>query len=197
MPEKYKILRSETLQTPVAYYRRDIEEARVVTPDSPALDVMTDLRYVRAVTIPPSTVIDQALQRMIHAEVRMLLVVDAEHCVVGIITARDILSEKPVHYSSQHRVPREEILVEHIMTPRDQIQVLHLEAVMQANVGDIILTLREVCRQHALVMDKDRHGRPLIRGIFSTTQIGRQLGVEIQPTGRVQSFAELEALLNQ
>jgi hypothetical protein len=43
--------------------------------------------------------------------------------------------------------------------------------------------------------DATLSGAEIVRGIFSTTQIGKQLGMEIQPTGRAQNFAELEALL--
>ncbi|WP_028989180.1 CBS domain-containing protein [Thermithiobacillus tepidarius DSM 3134] len=197
MAERYKVLRSGTLDKGISFYRFSQELPKIVTPDSPAIDVMTDLKRVTAVTIAPDVPIDAALQKMIHAEVRMLLVTDQKHEVVGLITARDLMGEKPVHFASQERLPRERILVEHIMTPQPDIQVLHMEDVLHSRVGDIIMTLREAGRQHALVVEPDGLDKSqVIRGIFSTTQIGRQLGMEIQPTGIVQNFAQLEAVLN-
>jgi hypothetical protein len=43
------------------------------------------------------------------------------------------------------------------------------------------------------VVDTDPHtGEPAVRGIFSLAQIGRQLGLEISPTQRATTFADLE-----
>ncbi|MEK8088306.1 CBS domain-containing protein [Thermithiobacillus plumbiphilus] len=197
MPGNYRVLQAGQLDKGISFYRYSLDLPKKVTADSPAVDVMTDLKRVTAVTVTPDTAIDQALQKMIHAEVRMLLVADWHLEVVGVITARDILGEKPVHFSSSERLPRDQILVEHIMTPQDEIQVLQMEDVLHARVGDVIQTLREAGRQHALVVEPDGPGKnQIIRGIFSTTQIGRQLGIEIEPSGAKQSFSELEAALN-
>lgn len=192
----YRALPSYTLRPNTSFYRYGQGLPKRVTPDSGALDVMTDLKRVKAVTITPDATLDNALQKMIHAEVRLLLVTDAQGTVLGLVTARDVRGEKPVNYLARTRSAREEIRVEHIMTPNEKIQVLHIDDVTRASVGDIILTLKEAGRQHALVLEKSASGEgDIIRGIFSITQIGKQLGVDIQPSGRVQSFAELEAVL--
>ena len=49
-----------------------------------------------------------------------------------------------------------------------------------ARVGDIVGTLKRMGRQHALVVDRDPVGEQTIRGVLSTTQIGRQLGKPIE-----------------
>ena len=41
------------------------------------------------------------------------------------------------------------------MTSRDQLEVLRIEDVRKAKVGDIIATLKNVERQHVLAMDID------------------------------------------
>lgn len=192
----YKALVPHILSSDTSFhqYRQGLPDK--VTCDSPAPEVMTDLTRVKAVTITSGVPIDAALQKMIHAEVRLLLVVDARNTLLGLITARDIMGEKPVSLIAKTRMAREEILVEHIMTPKEKIQVLPLEDVAKARVGDLILTLKEAGSQHTLVVEKHGPGKDeFVRGIFSTTQIGKQLGVDIQPTGKVQSFAELEAVL--
>jgi CBS domain containing-hemolysin-like protein len=166
--------------------------ARVEITD-PALAVMTDLRRVPAVTIPADSAIDVAMQRMMHAGVRLLLVLGEYAAVVGLVTARDIMGEKPVRIAAANRIPRDAVKVGEIMVPEGQIEVLDLAEVGRSAVGDVVLTLREAGRQHALVMEAG--DPPQIRGIFSISQIGRQLGVKIQSTAVVQSFAELEHLL--
>lgn len=199
MPKPYHALSSYILQLGTSFYSYHQGLPEIIRLDNSALDAMTDLRRVRAVTVAPGVPIDTALQKMIYAEVRLLLVTDAHDIILGLITARDIMEEKPVNYAAKVRVSHDAILVEHIMTPADQIQVLQMADVLRASVGDIVLTLKNANRQHALVVepteDAALSGAEIVRGIFSTTQIGKQLGMEIQPTGRVQNFAELEALL--
>lgn len=68
-----------------------------------------------------------------------------------------------------------------------------MKEVLSARVGDIIATLRQVNRQHALVIDSDSGvGQQAVRGIFSLSQIGLQLGLDIDPTRQPTTYAELE-----
>ena len=189
----FKILTRQPLpvNTPI---RRPITP-EVVHASEPALSVMTDLNFTQAYTTTVNIAINEALEKMIHCGVRMLLVVDPNSNVVGLITARDIMGDKPVSFSSKEKIPRARICVGDIMTARAHIQVLPMKEVERATIGDIVVTLREAGHQHALVAEQDPDGKTMIRGIFSTTHIGYKLGVDIQPTGAVQSFAELEAVL--
>ena len=67
---------------------------------------------------------------------------------------------------------------------------------LRVEVGHIIATLSEANRQHALVVDRDRLTREdYVRGIFSATQIGRQLGRSIATFDVAHTFAEIEAEL--
>ncbi|AEK58813.1 MULTISPECIES: CBS domain-containing protein [Acidithiobacillus] len=163
--------------------------------DDNALKVMTDLRRVPAATTHPEVSIDAAMQKMIHVGVRLLFVLDDFGVVVGIITARDILGEKPVQIAAEKQIPRDQVLVEDIMIRRGRIEVLPYAEVARSTVGDIVVTLKEVGRQHALV--EAEGSVPEICGIFSISQIGRQLGVKIETTGTAQTFAELEKFLTQ
>ncbi len=196
MATSYSRLQSVSLSPDTPVYRFNQGLPVVTKMKEPAVNVMTDLKRVEAVTVDPNVLIDEALQKMIHTGVRLLIVSDHKDHLKGVITARDIMGEKPVNYIAKERVARNEIIVAHIMTPENEIEVLSMDAVKKSRVGDIVETLRHTQRQHALVLDNDDYGRPVIRGIFSITQIGRQLGVDIPPTGLVQSFVELKVLLN-
>jgi hypothetical protein len=81
------------------------------------------------------------------------------------------------------------------MTPRERLQVLAMEQVRAAKVGHIVATLKQAGRQHAMVLDCDDKGRQRVRGIFSSTQIARQLGVAIQTSAVAQTFSEIKATL--
>jgi len=165
-----------------------------VSIEDAAQSVMTDLSRVSAVVIRPRDSIDEALARMKQRAVRSLLVIDAERRVVGVVTAHDLLGEKPMRFVEAHGVRHQDLLVQDVMTPHQRLEAIALEDVRGAKVGHVVATLRHSGRQHALVTDPD--GR--IRGIFSVTQIARQLGVDqqaVNPTEILQTFAEIEALL--
>jgi hypothetical protein len=70
-----------------------------------------------------------------------------------------------------------------------------MDDVRLAKVGHIVATLKAAGRQHAMVVDHDEQGRQKVRGIFSASQIARQLGVVIQTTEIARTFAEVEAML--
>ncbi|MHB8210240.1 MAG: CBS domain-containing protein [Acidithiobacillus sp.] len=165
-----------------------------VTPSDMAIKSMTDLSRVPAATTKPETTIDQAMQRMIHVGVRMLFVLDDFGTLIGLATARDIMGEKPVKLAAENHVARDSIKVQDVMVPLGQIDVLDFAEVARSTVGDVVLTLRKAGRQHALVREETPRGEE-IRGVFSISQIARQLGVSIQTNDVVQSFAGLEQLI--
>jgi CBS-domain-containing membrane protein len=195
MTQPYQPLAHGTL-APMARYCRPAAPTQKVTMESPAMSVMTDLERVLAVTIGPGATVEAANQRMIDAAVRLLLVVDGERRIVGLITATDVLGEKPMKHQQRTGSTYSEVLVQDIMTPQVQLDVLHLRDVFRARVGDIVATLERFGRQHALVVQRDGESdAQRVRGIFSATQIGRQLGMNVIPGEIASTFAELEAVL--
>ena len=165
--------------------------------DSPATDAMTDLTRLAAVIVLAGDTVDEAHRRMVQRGVRLLLVVDQDRKVMGVITANDVSGEKPVQIAVQQGIHRDEVLVRNIMTPSANLQVLHMEQVRAAKVGHIVATLKQAGRQHTLVVDRGEKGELRLRGIFSTTQIVRQLGMIIQTGGVASTFAEIEARLTR
>jgi CBS domain-containing protein len=169
---------------------------RMVRADSPAIAVMTDLTQVSAATIVPEATLTDATRLMIARGVRLLLVVDRYQVIQGVITARDTMGERPITLLRERGGRHRELHVADLMTPREAIEVLDLADVLRADVGHIVATLKDCARQHAIVIERDRMtGDDYVRGIFSATQIGRQLGVAIPIFEVAHSFAEIEAAL--
>lgn len=162
---------------------------------SPAAEVMTDLKLVAAATVDADTQIDSANQLMIARGVRSLIVIDARNEVVGLVTARDIHGERPLRAAQARGLRHGELRVGDVMTPAAEIEVLEAADVLRADVGNILETLKRSGRQHALVVDRDAAGRQKVRGIFSLSQIARQLGVAIHQTEVARTFAEIESAL--
>lgn len=172
------------------------EEGHSVTLDSAALLVMTDLKRVTAATVSPNATMEQAHAFMMQRGVRMLLAVDQEDgSLAGIVTATDVLGEKPMGLVRDRGVRHSEILVSDIMTPAERLEAFDMHTVRSARVGQVVASLQEARRHHALVVQRAHDGLTEVRGLFSLTQIARQLGTPLQLPDRAGSFAELEAAL--
>jgi CBS domain-containing protein len=166
-----------------------------VTLADAALQVFTDFQQVTAIIILSGDTVDEAHRRMIQRGVRLLLVVDQDRKVLGVITATDILGEKPMQVIGQRGITRDELLVRDIMTPQERLEVLNLADVRAAKVGHVVATLRKSGRQHAIVVETGEKGSQMVRGVFSATQVARQLGVTIQTDQIAQTFFEIESML--
>jgi CBS domain-containing protein len=188
----YSPLPQTRLAADAGFHSQDPTTSIRVRADSPAVEVMTDLRRVSAATISVDTPINQANQAMMHRGVRSLIVTDGQR-VLGIVTATDVLGEKPMQVVLHRGIRHAEIVVRDIMTPADRLDVIELDDVLHAEVGHVVASLKQSGRQHALVVDSDDAGRQMIRGIFSATQIARQLGIVLHTPEVARTFAEIGA----
>jgi len=168
----------------------------LVRADSPAMCVMTDFKQVSVATIAPEATLAQANQTMISRGVRLLLVIDRNDDVLGLITSRDTSGEKPIQMVQRTGTKFNDLLVGDLMCPRELIDLIDTRDVLAAKVGDIVATLKALKRQHAMVGERDPvTGQARIRGVFSATQIGRQLGAAIQTFNVESTFSEIESYL--
>ncbi len=162
--------------------------------DSPAHDLMTDFMVVPPATIEAAATIHEANQFMIRRSVRSLLVTDPGRRLVGIITAKDVLGERPVTVALERKIAHAEVLVRDVMTPAERLDALRIEDVAAARVGHVVATLAHSGRQHALVVQSGPDGN-IVRGIFSLTHIAAALGIELEVPEIASTFAEVEAAL--
>ena len=163
--------------------------------DSPALLVMTDLKRVAAAVISPQDTMERAHAFMMQRGVRMLLALDDRQNLAGIVTTNDILGEKPVAVVQERRIRHDEILVADVMTPAERLDAFDMHAVQSAQVGQVVASLQRARRHHAIVVQTSADGTREVRGIFSLSQIARQLGIALQLPAEAKSFAEIEAAL--
>ena len=194
--KNHKPLKVSRLQAGAGVHQPYLFSPGPVRLTSPAIEVMTDLRLVAAATIDAEVQIDRANQIMIARGVRSLIVVDSAGEIVGLLTARDIQGERPMRAVRARGVTHEELRARDVMTPREDVEVLELADILRAEVGHVLETLKQSGRQHALVVDHEAGtGRQMARGIFSISQIARQLGVAIHHTEVARTFAEIEAAI--
>ena len=192
MDREYDALPLHELGSGAGFRRPGYAQAARVTPESAALEVMTDLERVAPATIRPQAPLAGANQFMITRGVRLLLVVDDGETVLGVITATDLLGERPMLVATERGLRRDELTVADVMTPAAQVEVIAMAEVEAARVGHVLETLRRAGRQHALVVEATGQ----VRGIFSISQIARQLGVQVQLGAEVaRTFSEIEAAI--
>jgi CBS-domain-containing membrane protein len=160
--------------------------------DDSAMAVMTDLSKISLVVARPNTSMDSANAKMIRYGVRMLLVLDSNDYMAGLLTANDVLGEKPMRFLQNMGGTHADIMVRDLMTPQRELEVMKIEDVRKAEVGQIVATLKKSGRQHGLVVAEGADGKQTVCGIFSVTQIARQLGLEM-----AQMLAEVEAVVTR
>ena len=131
-----------------------------------------------------------AHQLMIHRGVRLLFVMDRHGALAGVITATDVLGEKPMRFTQSRGLPYSDITVADVMTPASMLEVIAMQDVAQMRVGHVLATFRKVRRQHLMVAEGDR-----VRGLFSASQVARQLGIQMQTFEVARTFADIEAAL--
>lgn len=188
---EYTTLTARPLSRDTVFRRPEQQLPEYVRPEDPATDVMTDLTRVSAHTVHESAPIDFAHQRMIKRGVRLLLVVNDGFTIAGLITATDILGEKPMRWLQANGGARSDVLVRHIMTDHAHLETLDFDEVRSARVGQVVATMKRYGRQHALVVEHLPGGGEAVRGLFSTTQIARQLGMDLNHTEIATSFADI------
>lgn len=164
-----------------------------VTLNDPAVNVMTDLRSVSVLNVRAKTTLDKANAKMIRYGVRMLLVTDDADQVCGVLTATDVLGDRPVRFLREMGGTHADILVRDVMSPVREMDAALLEDVLKAKVGNVLARLKAAGRQHGLVVENNADGSQTVRGLFSATQIARQLGVQVRAGGAPGIFAEIES----
>ena len=195
MERRYAPLGAQFMRAGTIVTQPALETALRVAPEDPAVSVMTDLSRVAAVLVDPGVDIEAAMRIMIRRNVRSLFAVNVENEVIGLITATDLLGEKPLQHIQRYGGRRNEIRVRDLMTPQAQLEVLRMRDVERACIGHVVETLKPAGRQHAIAGGARGGEPPVVRGVFSTSQIEKQLGRPV-PVGAVaHSFAEIEAAL--
>lgn len=177
----YRPVALSSTHSPGAIPRRAIADAPRVTLDDPAIAAMTDFTRECPVAVSPDRHIDDALQDMIRAGVRALLVLE-EGRMLGLITSYDIMGERPIQFLQSpaclhDTYRRRDVIVEDIMTPLAQLRTLDLRVVQSARIGDLLQTLKATEQTHLVVMESRLDEMGLVRGLISRSRLERQLRI--------------------
>jgi len=141
-----------------------------------ALSVMTDFRARSSVTVSESATLDDAIGHMKHTGVRCAFVVDEKNtAVVGMITAYDILGEKPQQHMHFTGIAHDDVLVKDIMQKIGDWRVTDIKDIEQATVADVLEIFRETGMTHLPVMETSESNEQRLRGLLSFAKVKRLL----------------------
>jgi CBS domain containing-hemolysin-like protein len=168
---KLKTIQSDPLPIPGA-------DPWYVTATDPAILVMIDYRSRSSVTIPETSTIDDALVHLKHTGVRCAFVVDQnKKVVVGMITAHDILGEKPQQHMRLTSVDHNEVLVKDIMQKLNDWRIADIKDLEQSTVGDLLEVFNATGMSHLPVIERTENNEQRLRGLLSFSKVKRLLVV--------------------
>ncbi len=191
----YAALAHSTLSSSATLALADPSIPTVLTVDSPAIEAMTDLRRIHPISITGDATLEQARTTMIVCGVKLLFVRGARGDIAGLITATDLAGEKSIKTASGSARKVPELTVDDVMTKASDLEFLDYGKVAKAELGHIVSTLKNRGRQHALVTTTDEHGNITIIGLFSSTQIARQMGIAVVDPVKAYTFSQIEAAI--
>ena len=152
------------------------EDPWIANPGDPAVSVMTDFRERPSVTVVETASIDAALVHMKHAGVRSAFVIDHAHNkVVGLVTAYDIMSEKPMRFMQSLATPRSEVVVRDIMQPIADWRVADIKDIERATVSSVATMFEETRLTHVPVIGPGESGGRQLCGLLSAARVRRLL----------------------
>lgn len=169
-----------------------------LTPQSPAVAVLTDFTQVMPQSISGDTPIDDAHLKMRHGGIRLLFVMDKQAHCVGVLTAKEVIGTRRINLAMQQRnLERSEVTAAMIMTPWEKLSAMPLEQLASLTIEDLLLSMESFTEQHLLITERKPNQELSVRGIISATDIQAVMGSRIPaklPTTVVpmaRSFADI------
>lgn len=141
----------------------------------PAISVMIDFSQRAFFKLAPDEQIDEALKKMKTAGLRAAFVMDKNSDkLLGMITAYDIMGEKPMRYSqSTGFTEHKDIYVADIMEPIKDMVAVDVSEVEKATVQSVMDLLQKCGRSHLPVVEKKEGEELHLRGLFSSAKAMR------------------------
>lgn len=197
MSKNYEILPTITLNAGSTYMHPPALP-EVAHLDDPATQFMVDFQTNYAFTIKPDAPVTHALIEMEVSGSHILLVVDQEDNVIGIISSEHILGEKTIKLIHERRIPRHEVEVHMVMRPQAEVMAFEFASLKHAKVGNVISTMRNARQHYAFVVEFANTGKQSVRGMFSLSLLSKQLDRDyVSDVPEARTIAELTAKLEK
>lgn len=171
----------------ISLIQRPLARAEI-TFDDPASEVLTDFEKQMPLMLEQSTTVDEARELMRKSHEKLKLVIDSQESFRGVISLSDLLSHKVMSATEKTGLPRRDLSVAHVMTPRSALHAIDIADFTNARVGDVLATMKKYGDQHMLVVDMRQR---CIRGIASADEIARRMRIPNDISERANSFSDI------
>lgn len=166
--------------------------------DDPIFNVFVDFQLHRPATINAKQSIDDALLEMKANSAHMLLVLDDNKHIIGLLSSQALHGERPYKIIQEGREKHSDISVASIMLSSDHILCFDYESITSAKIGHLVETFKKHRRHYALVVKKDEAGRAHVQGYFSASRIGRTLSLNTAADHvSTSTIQELQSMLRE
>ncbi len=194
MFNQYAILPTHCLEEKSSYYHPE-NISDIVHLDSSALLVFTDFHIRPPEKTSRHILASAALEKMKFANIKGLIVIDDNDHIQGVVSSIDILGVKKTTAAQNNSVSPAEVTVGMLMTKTSKLVVFDFKDLSNARVGHIARLLHENSLQHLLVFEENAGKEQILRGIFSSSRLSRQLDMEIGRDMGSHSVAEMSQRL--
>jgi CBS domain containing-hemolysin-like protein len=145
----------------------------------PAISAMTDFRVSALFKVSPEDTIEDALQKMKIAGLRLGFVIDDKsNFIKGIVTSYDIMGEKPMRYLqsmgfADSGVTHKDIQVKDIMEKVSDWISVEMQNVEISTVQSVLDVFQKTGRTHIPVLDTKEGKEHRLCGLFSSSKVLR------------------------
>lgn len=166
--------------------------------DDPATQILIDFETQQPAVVEPKQPINEVMVDMKALGIHLMPVVQDER-IIGLISSEDILGEKPMQLMQDRRITREEVLVNMVMTPADQLLAIEYDEISHSRVGHVLSTLNEAKQHYALVVDVGQgSAHHTVHGLIYFYDIIKRLDKDVVTELRqARNLLELNRLLNE
>ena len=152
----------------------------ITHPEDSAWDVFYNFAQHSPPTIASQSNIDTAQQQMAGSLLHLLLVTDTKGQILGMVGSDDVIGEKPIRLTHEKKISRNDITVNMVMIPKNQVVCFKKSEVKFAKVWEVLESLRHLQQHHALVLDDEKDPQqPAVIGFFSAIYIGKLLDTNV------------------
>ncbi|MDU0353839.1 CBS domain-containing protein [Paraglaciecola aquimarina] len=158
--------------------------------ESPAIDIMANFSNNTALMLFDEMSIEQATDLLKNTHMSKALVRNSLEQFVGIVTLADLQSSRVLSTANKLGVPRGDLTIAHLMTPKSECIGLQLQSVMSSTIGDVLATMHEQGTPYLLVI---AHTNKEIVGMISAIDIAKSLHMPVQISPKPRNFQEVMA----
>ncbi|MFC3031732.1 CBS domain-containing protein [Pseudoalteromonas fenneropenaei] len=172
----------------IPQFNHSLDEAALVSLDSPASQAMHAFHIVPPQLIDVDTSVDEAIMVLDKTHNRTSFVVDKLNNMLGVISKARLKSSYVLKVAAKIGVNRKDLSVGDIMVKLDKLNSVSEFAIRSARVGDVLKTLESEGHEHLLVVN---HTPERVVGYFDLIDMAHMIGRPLSQIKLAKSFGEI------